>query len=58
MALWLSFILAACSTVPITGRRQLDLVPSDQIMAMSADQYKQFMAEHEVAHRHARNRAW
>jgi len=40
--------LAACSTVPVTGRQQLDLVPSDQIMAMSADQYQKFMAEHEV----------
>lgn len=48
VTLWLSLVLTACSTVPITGRRQLDLVPSDQIMAMSADQYKQFMAEHEV----------
>lgn len=49
LAAWLlAFVLAACSTVPVTGRRQLDLVPSDQIMAMSADQYRQFMAEHEV----------
>jgi hypothetical protein len=40
--------LAACSTVPLTGRRQLDLVPSNQIMAISADQYRKFMAEHEV----------
>ena len=41
-------LLSACSTVPVTGRQQLDLVPSDQIMAMSADQYQKFMAEHEV----------
>ena len=27
---------------------QLDLVPSDQIMAMSADQYQKFMDEPEV----------
>ena len=40
--------LAACSTVPVTGRQQLDLVPDDQIMAMSADQYQKFMSEHEV----------
>jgi starvation-inducible outer membrane lipoprotein len=37
LAAWLlAFVLAACSTVPVTGRRQLDLVPSEQIMAMSA----------------------
>jgi predicted Zn-dependent protease len=41
-------ILAACSTVPVTDRRQLDLVPSDQLMSMSADQYQKFMSEHEV----------
>lgn len=47
--LWLIvMLLAACSTVPVTGRKQLDLVPSDQLMAMSADQYQQFMSEHEV----------
>jgi predicted Zn-dependent protease len=46
---WLLVIfLAACSTVPLTGRRQLDLVPADQIMAMSADQYQKFMSEHKV----------
>ncbi|MFO7912937.1 MAG: M48 family metallopeptidase [Desulfotignum sp.] len=46
----LIFIMLAlgCSTVPITGRRQLELVPSDQLMAMSADQYSEFMAKHEV----------
>jgi predicted Zn-dependent protease len=44
----LGIAMAACSTVPVTGRRQLDLVPSDQIMAMSTNQYRQFMAEHEV----------
>jgi predicted Zn-dependent protease len=40
--------LAACSTVPLTGRQQLDLVPSDQIMAMSAQQYDKAMKEHTV----------
>ena len=28
-------LLCACGTVPLTGRRQLDLVPSNQIMAMA-----------------------
>ncbi len=46
----LVFVLIAlgCSTVPITGRSQLELVPSDQLMAMSADQYSDFMSKHEV----------
>lgn len=29
----------SCSTVPITGRHQLSLVPDDQIIAMAATQY-------------------
>lgn len=29
----------SCSTVPITGRQQLSLVPDDQIIAMAAAQY-------------------
>jgi predicted Zn-dependent protease len=29
----------SCGTVPITGRRQLNLVPDDQIMGMAATQY-------------------
>ena len=37
--LLLALILAACTTVPLTGRQQLDLVPSNQIMSMSVEQY-------------------
>jgi predicted Zn-dependent protease len=29
----------SCSTVPITGRKQLNLVPEDQVIAMAASQY-------------------
>jgi predicted Zn-dependent protease len=32
-------VLWSCSSVPITGRKQLSLVPDDQIMAMAATQY-------------------
>lgn len=46
--LFLALVLAACSTVPLTGRQQLDLVPSDQIMAMSAEQYDKVMRENNV----------
>ena len=41
-------LLFACSTVPLTGRQQLDLVPSSQIMAMSAQEYAQVLDEHTV----------
>lgn len=42
------FLLAACATVPLTGRNQLILIPDDQVMALSFDQYNQFLAKHEV----------
>lgn len=41
------FILS-CTTVPITGRKQLSLIPSSEINAMSFTQYDEFLAAHEV----------
>lgn len=40
--------LIACQTVPITGRRQLTLIPAGTINAMSADSYKDFLSKHAV----------
>jgi len=41
-------LLAACSTVPLTGRSQLILIPDNQVMSLSFDQYNQFLSKHEV----------
>ncbi len=41
----LSVTIWACSNVPITGRSQLSLVPSDQILPMSFQNYDEFMAK-------------
>jgi predicted Zn-dependent protease len=38
----------SCQTVPITGREQLNLVPSQQIQAMSLDAYRDFLSKNEV----------
>jgi predicted Zn-dependent protease len=38
-AVLLGLFAWSCGTVPITGRRQLNLVPDDQIMGMAASQY-------------------
>jgi predicted Zn-dependent protease len=38
-------ILYGCATVPVTGRKQLSLVSSDEINAMSATQYKEVIAK-------------
>jgi predicted Zn-dependent protease len=43
------FILAmACQTVPITGRQQLNLVPSDTVLGMSNSEYREFLSKHKV----------
>jgi predicted Zn-dependent protease len=41
-------LMVACATVPLTGRNQLILIPDNQVMALSFDQYHQFLAKHEV----------
>jgi len=41
--------LSACSTVPITGRSQLNLIPGSSMMSMSLQQYDQFLKEHKVS---------
>ncbi len=48
LKLALVLILLACSTVPITGRKQLNIIPAPQILSMSFQQYDQFLKEHKV----------
>jgi len=38
----------SCSTVPVTGRKQLSIIPSSQLMALSFQQYDQFLNENKV----------
>ncbi len=44
-----AFVLAACSTVPITGRQQLDLVPDSTMLSMSFQEYQKFLNEHKLS---------
>ena len=37
--------IIACSKVPISGRRQFNLLPESQLMSMSLVQYKSFLDE-------------
>ena len=39
----------SCSTVPITGRKQLSLIPDSEMYAMSYQQYDQFLSEHQLS---------
>jgi len=41
--------LSACSTVPITGRSQLSLIPGSSMLSMSLQQYDDFLKEHKVS---------
>jgi len=40
-----ALLLAACATVPVTGRRQLSLISAPEMAAMGADSYQQFLQE-------------
>jgi predicted Zn-dependent protease len=40
-----STIFIACSTVPLTGRSQLNMIPDSEMLAMSFQQYDQFLQE-------------
>ena len=44
-----AFVLVACSTVPITGRTQLDLVPNSTMLATSFQEYDKFLEEHKLS---------
>ena len=39
----LAFVITACEKVPLTGRRQLILVPNNDMLSMSFTQYKAFL---------------
>lgn len=43
--LLLVLFLVSCSKVPITGRRQLNMLPESQLMSMSLTQYDAFLKE-------------
>ena len=47
--LLLSLFIYACSTVPITGRKQLHMIPASQMLAMSDQQYDEFLHEHKLS---------
>lgn len=38
-----AYFFNSCSTVPITGRSQLDIIPDNEMLSMSFQQYDQFL---------------
>jgi predicted Zn-dependent protease len=42
-------IIQSCSTVPVTGRKQLNIIPSSEMLSMSFSQYDQFLKENKLS---------
>jgi predicted Zn-dependent protease len=49
IAVFLGIFAYACSTVPITGRKQLNMLPESEMLAMSFTQYDQFLKENKLS---------
>jgi predicted Zn-dependent protease len=43
------FFIYSCSTVPLTGRKHLSMIPGGEMLAMSEQQYGQFLQEHQLS---------
>ncbi len=43
------FLFWSCSTVPLTGRSQLDLIPSSTMLSMSYQQYDDFLKQNKLS---------
>ena len=43
------FNFQSCSTVPVTGRSQLNVIPSSELMSMSFQQYDQFLKTNKLS---------
>ena len=48
-ALTLAVLFASCSSVPLTGRRQLNLIPSSTMLSMSATEYGDFLKSNKIS---------
>jgi len=42
-------LLLACSSVPLTGRRQLNIIPEGELLSMSYQQYSAFLKESKLS---------
>lgn len=49
LSLVLAVVLVACAKVPLTGRKQLNLIPSQQIISMSFDNYQQVLKDNKLS---------
>lgn len=42
-------VFVQCSKVPVTGRKQLDILPSSQILALANTNYKDFLSQNKIS---------
>lgn len=47
--LFVSVVFLSCSTVPLTGRRQLNILPESQILAMAFTSYSEFLKANKIS---------
>lgn len=47
--IFFGLLLGSCSTVPLTGRSQLNMIPDNEMLSMSFQQYDQFLTENHVS---------
>lgn len=45
----LNAVIISCSTVPLTNRTQLNIIPDSEMLAMSFSQYDQFLKENKLS---------
>lgn len=44
-----SFVAVSCSSVPLTGRKQLSIIPASQMLSMSFQQYDEFIKSNKLS---------
>jgi len=49
VVLVLSLIMLACSTVAVTGRKQLNLIPNSTMLSMGSEQYGEFLKANKLS---------
>ncbi len=49
LAVFILLVTISCTTVPLTGRRQLSLVPESEMISLSLTQYGQFLKENKTS---------
>ena len=52
----LSIISMSCTTVPITGRSQLNIIPSSTMLSLSFQQYQEFIGQNKLSTDQAKTR--